>query len=144
MMSRRLRIALPVVLLVLSFAIASQAAGNEVTGFYRVTEVTDLGKQVRVTLHIRLANNTHQDLSITRVGVHEAAANAQPALRTSWARLEQHQGTSMDQVFVVSHAEYARWMRGGHPVLRVEIQAAGGAPEVRTIQLRPTRERRPQ
>ncbi|HUJ41262.1 MAG TPA: hypothetical protein VLW54_12010 [Candidatus Acidoferrales bacterium] len=139
-----LRFALPSVLLVLSLALPSHAAGNEVTGFYRVTQVTDLGKQVRVTLHIRLANNTRQDLSITRVGIHPSAAPvaAPRDMQSSWAYLEQRQSAGMDQVFVVSRAEYTRWTHGGHPALRVEFQPAGGATQVRTIPLRPERDRR--
>jgi len=123
---------------------AAQTAGIEVRGFYRVGQVTDLGKEVRVTLHIRLVNNSPQELSILRVGIRGAAGSAQGAETSAWARLEQREGTTMDKEFVVSKAEYARWRRGGQPVLQVAIQPEGGGELRRTIALKPSRERRPQ
>jgi len=131
-------------ILLLAAAAAAQTAGNEVTGFYSVRQATDLGTMVRVTLHIRLVNNTPQELSILRVAVQDRAQGAQPAGTSAWARLEQRQGASVDQQFVISKAEYARWKRGGQPVLQVAFQPDGGRELLRTIPLKPSRDRRPQ
>jgi len=65
-------------ILLLAAAAAAQTAGNEVTGFYSVRQATDLGTMVRVTLHIRLVNNTPQELSILRVDLGVGAARAAP------------------------------------------------------------------
>ena len=42
-------------------------AGQTVAGTYKVTETTDLGTQVRVTLEIRLMNASEDKLFVTQV-----------------------------------------------------------------------------
>ena len=124
-------------------AAAAQTGGTEVRGFYSVGPVTDLGKEVRVTLHIRLVNNSAQELSILRVGIHDAARSGPAAETSAWARLAKSEGTTMDKQFVVSKAEYARWRHGGQPVLQVAFQPDGGSQLRRAVRLMPSRDRRP-
>jgi len=123
---------------------AAWAGGNEVEGTYRVGNVTDLGPQVRVTLHIRLSNNTHGDLSVLQVALHEAAPARKAAATAAWAQLQPRKVTTVEQEFVISRREYERWSRGGSPMLEVTFQQAGGRAVTRTIVLHPSRDRRAQ
>ena len=135
------------ILLVLGLFLACAAAwagGNEVAGTYRVEGVTDLGPEMRVTLHIHLINNSANYLSITKVALHDVRPRRNAVETAAWSRLEPRHGTTADREFVVSRQEYERWRRGAHPMLQVALQAEGGREVVRTIPLRPSRDRRPQ
>lgn len=133
-----------VFLLLLAAATTAQSAGNEVVGFYRVEQVTDLGPQVRVSLHIRLVNNSPQELSITKVALHDLHQGGRPVEAAAWARLRPREGTTLEQEFVVSRAEYKSWSKGAGPALQVTFQPAEGREMMRTIALQPSRVRRPQ
>ncbi len=130
--------------LLLAAATGAQTAGNEVIGFYRVEQVTDLGNQVRVTLHIRLTNQSTSELSITQVALRDLGQPGKPAASAAWARLGPGEATSVDNQFVISRAEYGRWSRGARPALRVTIQNSQGRSLMRTISLLPLRPRRAQ
>lgn len=138
---RRAALSLCLVCLV---ALAARAAGNEVVGFYRVEQVTDLGPQVRVTLYIRLTNNSAAELSITKVALRDMRQPAKPAVTSAWAQLQPREATTVEQEFVVSRAEYQSWSRGARPMLQVALQPAGGREVARTIPLRRLPPRRPQ
>lgn len=142
-MSRFFHLAALTLILLCLVTMAVRAAGNEVVGFYRVEQTTDLGSQVRVTLHIRLVNNTAQELAITKVALHDMQQRGGQAEVAAWARLEPRGATSVDNEFVISRAEYASWNRGVHPSLQVAFQPAGGREVVRTVALRPLPARRP-
>ena len=144
MMTYRARLLALALCLSLTAATAARAAGNEVTGSYRVEQVTDLGPQVRVTLHIRLLNNSLQELSITRIAFRDMHRGGKPAESSAWARLQPREGATVEQQFVVPRAEYQRWSKGTRPMLQVAFQPAGGREVMRTIQLRRLPARRPQ
>ncbi len=133
-----------VLVMLLAAATTADTAGNEVIGFYRVEQVTDLGSQVRVTLHIRLTNNSASELSITQVALRDLGQPGKPAASAAWARLGPREATSVDNQFVISRAEYGRWSRGGRPALRVTFQNSQGRTLMRIVSLLPLSPRRAQ
>lgn len=118
------------------------AEGNEVVGTYRVEQVTDLGSEVRLTLHIRLVNNSPQDLVLTQVSLRDLRAREKPVAVAAWARLRPREGTTVEHDFVISRAEYQSWSKGVRPTLLVGLQPGGSREVVRIVQLIPLRARR--
>ncbi len=133
-----------VLLLLLAVATTVKADGYEVTGFYRVTQVTDLGPQVRVSLHIRLLNNTSQNVSITHLSLHDLHAQGRPSPVPGWTTLQPRQVTTVEQQFVISKWEYQSWSKGARPMLQVALQSAGAHEVARAIPLRRLPPQRPQ
>ncbi len=130
------------VLLVAFTAIALQAqspvqtaAGNEVVGFYRIVQTTDLGTAVRATLEIRLVNNNQSELSVTKLALFPRTPARRPAETAVWARLAPREATSFTQDFTVSRAEYERWSKGASPALQVTFQSSEGREMKRMIAL---------
>jgi hypothetical protein len=132
------------VLIPLLVGVAVVAAGTELVGTYRVEQVTDLGPHVRVTLHIRLINNSPQELSISRIALRDMHQRGKAAETSAWARLQPREIATVEQEFVISRAEYERWSKGARPMLQVALQPEGGREVMRTIALEPSRARRAQ
>lgn len=112
------------------------AAGNEVVGFYRIAQTTDLGTAVRATLQIRLVNNNQPELSVTKLALFPRTPARRPAETAVWARLAPREATSFTQDFTVSRAEYERWSKGASPALQVTFQSSEGREMRRMIALR--------
>jgi len=128
-----LRLSLLVSLLLAGAAL--QAAGTELAGTYRVEQVTDLGSEVRVTLHIRLVNNTTQDLAVVEISLRDLHQSGERAAVPAVTRLQPREGTTVEHEFVVSRAEYERWSKGVRPALEVRLQSAGGREVRRAVYL---------
>jgi len=143
-MSRSLRITAVLLFLLLVTGGAVCAGGRELLGTYRIEQISDLGGEVRVTMHIRLLNNSPQNLSITKIALRDTHQRRNPAGTSAWSRLEPREAATVDQEFVVSRAEYESWSKGARPMLQVAYQPAGGREVARTIVLEPSRARRAQ
>jgi len=114
---------------------AVQSAGNELAGTYRVKQVTDLGSEVRVTLHIRLINNTSQNLVVTDLALRDLRRSGKAEAVPVGTSLQPREGATVEQEFVISRAEYERWSKGVRPALEVRLQPAGGREVRRAVYL---------
>jgi len=116
------------------FALCALLAGDAaragqrypVTGFYSITQITDLGAEVRVTLHMRLVNTSDEDFSSAKF----VLLGAHPWVRIRGTIpslfLRPHSEDSFTEDFTLPHAEYERWLRGGQPLLVMQFHAANG------------------
>jgi hypothetical protein len=120
------------------------AAGNEVVGFYRIVQTTDLGTEVVGSLQIRLVNNNQPELFVTKLALFSRTATKKPEETAVEARLAPREAATFTENFTVSRAEYERWRKGARPSLRVTFQPSEGGEIMRTISLEPSRARRPQ
>jgi hypothetical protein len=118
-------------------------AGNEVVGFYRIVQTTDLGTTVRATLQIHLVNNNQPELSVTKVALRSRMPASRPAETAVWARLAAREGTNVTQEIIVTRAEYESWSKGASPALQVTMQTSEGREMRRMIALRRLPARRP-
>ena len=127
-------------ILVLALGVlVDRAAGGaaEVVGYYRVASVTDLGTEVRLTLHLRLLNNTQRELSIIRMGPRVLAAGQRAADVAASLPLEPRESREIDQDFTLSRDAY-RHLRKNSPIpLAVTYQSGTGRAVTRTIALFP-------
>ncbi|HMD32712.1 MAG TPA: hypothetical protein VKG84_12440 [Candidatus Acidoferrales bacterium] len=122
----------------------AHAAGPEVAGSYRVEQVANLGTQVRVTLHVRLLNNSKEEVFIRQAALESRDLKQKPAANAILARLQPRESTTVEQEVVVARTEYERWRKGERPTLRVALQPPGGGEVTRTISLRRLPARRAQ
>lgn len=122
---------------VLLAALCAQTAraqsGHEVSASYKIAETTDLGSQVRVTLQLRLNNNSEVNLSITKVALRSLMPGP-PSPEESVSVLLRPQGTSdLTHSFTISRQEYDQWEKGGRPRLFLRLQTDDGHELTRTI-----------
>jgi hypothetical protein len=102
---------------------------------YKVTETTDLGTQVHVTLQIRLMNAGEDKIFVTQVRLrgflHPGRSEDQPV----GVILEPHGNSEFTQEFTIDKQEYKLWNKSARPRLGLKIQVAGGAETTMTIAL---------
>jgi hypothetical protein len=119
----------------LGTAAARAAGGTEVYGTYSIANVTDLGTEMRVTLRIRLTNNTKVGLSVTRVGLRMLGAGHPQSDVAASLPLAPRETASLDQDFTLSREAYSRWRKNTVIPLAVTYDSGGGRAITRTIAL---------
>ena len=122
-------------LFIFGFSVKSSEAGQIVSGSYSVTETTELGAQVRVTLQIHLTNAGEQRLFITQMSLQNVLRPGQVSEERSAVILESHAGTEITRQFNLSKDEFEALRQSARPRLSLKIQAADGVVTTVTIAL---------
>jgi hypothetical protein len=112
-------------------------AGQTMAGTYKVTDTTDLGMQVRVTMQIRLMNAGEDKLFVTEVRLRGFPRPARNEGNPAGVILEPHGSSEFTQEFTIEKQEYELWNKGARPRLGLKVRAAGGAEITMTIALMP-------
>ena len=121
--------------LFLASTVNSSEAGQIVSGSYSVTETSELGAQVRVTLQIHLTNAGEQRLFITQMSLQNVLRPGRVSEERSAVILESHAGTEITRQFNLSKDEFEALRQSARPRLSLKIQAADGVVTTVTIAL---------
>ncbi len=126
-----------VVCLLLCAALTSLATdGRDFAGFYDVSNVTDLGDTVRVTLTVRVLNYSDADVSGATVTLQDSfLIDTDYGTFPGTISIPDRDSVRISANFTVSRAEYDSWQSGGTPRLRVDYQNNSGNAVRRTIEL---------
>ena len=110
-------------------------AGQLVSGVYKITQTTDLGTEVRVTMQIRLMNASDNRIFVTQARLREFLPHGKATDEPVNVILEPHGSSEFTQEFTIAKQEYELWSRGARPHLGLKVQVAGGAETTITIPL---------
>jgi hypothetical protein len=110
-------------------------AGQRVSGMYKVTDTTDLGTQMRVTMQIRLMNSGEDRIFVTQVRLREFLPHGKPADAPVGVIMEPHRSAEFTQEFTIAKQEYELWSKGAQPHLGLRMQVAGAPETTMTIAL---------
>jgi len=125
--------------LVLPFALGIYAprggAGQVVSGVYKVTQTTDLGNEVRVTMYIRLMNASDDRIFVTQSRLHGPLHHGRSEGKAEGVILEPHASGEFTRDFIMAKQEYELWGQGARPQLGLRIQIAGGQETTMTLEL---------
>jgi len=124
-----------VLLLALGIYAPQGAAGQVVSGMYKVTETTDLGTEIRVTLQIRLMNSGEDRIFVTQARLRGFPYSGRSEDKPAGVILEPHGSSEFTQEFTIAKQEYELWSKGARPHLGLNVQVAGGAATTITIPL---------
>ncbi|PYT38538.1 MAG: hypothetical protein DMG45_23290 [Acidobacteria bacterium] len=102
---------------------------------YKITQTTDLGTEVRVTMKIRLMNASDDRMFVTQVRLREFLPHGKATDEPVNVILEPHGSSEFTQEFTIAKQEYELWSRGARPHLGLKVQVAGGAETTITIPL---------
>lgn len=116
--------------------LAVQGDGRDFAGLYAVTSVTDLGEQVRLTLNLRVHNDSGADVIDATVSLEH------PLLQTvygssSGVSIAAGESARFSGTFILPRHEYDYWEKGGVPHLLIGYPDANGNPVQRTIEVAP-------
>lgn len=124
-----------VVSLGLVVAISAAAKnGRDFAGFYSVSNVTDQGNQVALTLRVQVFNHSDLDLKQPLLTLRESPGRALGAFQP--VKLWRNHGElRLTQQFVVPKREFERWHKGSQPALMVVYRDAQGQRYDRFVQM---------
>jgi hypothetical protein len=114
-----------IILFALGMHVPRAAGSQEVTGFYTVSNTTDLGSEVRVTLDIRLFNAMPEKLFITSVALLEVFPIRRGSEQPAAVVLDSNRASEFIQEFTLSRAEYDLWSRGMRTRLSIKADVGG-------------------
>jgi len=124
-----------VLLLALGICAPRGLAGPVVSGVYKVTDTTDLGPQIRVTMFIRLMNAGDDRIFVTQSRLHGPLHHGKSEDKAEGVILEPHSSGEFTRDFTITKQEYELWAQGVRPHLGLRMQIAGGQETTMTIEL---------
>jgi hypothetical protein len=114
-------------LLFLTFGISAPrvTAGQTVVGLYKVTGMTDLGSQVRITMQITLINSGTDKVVISEARLR--SLNGVSPYEPTPLLLQPNVNASVTQDFTITKSEYQAWQRSerARPHLGLKVQISG-------------------
>lgn len=118
---------------------ATAKDGRDFAGVYGFTDVQEQGDMVRLTLHLRLFNNSEADIKGAVIALMEGPPRV--ALRGSFPTVKvwrQNQDVKLSQQFTISKREYRDWLRPpAQPNVVIIYQDANGQTWEKGAQMRP-------
>jgi hypothetical protein len=105
----------------------SQAAPL-ITGNYKITENTDLGSQVRITLELSFVNPGSTPITISRVGLPSGSASAQLVTAPSNLAVGSHASSQVSLQFLMSKKDFKVWHAATHQIFVITVETSGGKP----------------
>jgi hypothetical protein len=129
--------ALLAVLLVVSLP---ASAAPPLAGTYKITENTDLGSEIRLTVQLNLVNSGDTAVTVTRVSLHSISAPGRLVSATSNAIVQSHANSQLSLQFLIAKKDLNAWQVGPHQQFLVTLQPAGGKITLVSLPLLRTRE----
>lgn len=102
------------------------SAAPLIVGSYKVTENTDLGAQVRITLELTLTNPTSAAVTITHVGLRSISVPSQLVSAARTVVVQSHSETQVTLQFLFPKNDYAAWSKGPHQQFLFTLLPSGG------------------
>jgi hypothetical protein len=133
MLSRTLPRVLTVVLLALALS-AFAAPTNDFTGTYTLGVPATVGKEVRLTIMLTVANNTSSTISNAMIELHEPKAGRIVYGRIAGLSLASGGPTQVSGSFRIPLELYGSWQKGSSPAMSVTYNDAKGIPVQTFIQ----------
>jgi hypothetical protein len=107
---------LPLVFLLAAQTLFSLAvsAAPPLAGSYKITENTDLGSEVRITVLLNLMNPTSTPVTITKVGLRSISAPGEFVSVTNTISVHSHSSTQISLQFLIAKKDFNAWYKGPH------------------------------
>lgn len=102
------------------------SAGPILSGTYKITENTDLGAQVRITVQLNLVNGGTAGLTVTKVGLRSLSAPGQRVSVASNVVVHSHSSAQVSLQFLMAKQDFDRWSTGPHQQFFVTLKPTGG------------------
>lgn len=108
------------------FATLPSHAAPPLTGTHKITEITDLGTEIRFSVELNLVNPGETAISVSRFSLHSISAPGQLVSVPSKLVVDAHSSSQVTLEFVIAKADFAAWLMGPHQHFIVTLQPTGG------------------
>lgn len=105
--------------LFLTFAVCALAKdGRDFMAYYNIQNVSEAGKNVHLTLQLKIFNYSGADIHQGAVALYNSEAMAAPLGGFSAVKLfRAHHDVDLVQQFTIPKREFERWQRGDNPTV---------------------------
>ena len=131
--------AIPMALIVLlgAFPTALAADGRDFSGFYELSNVTDLGETVSVRLTLEISNHREADVYDVTLTVLTSAEPDIDLGTLSLPFIGSGESVRLSGDLILPLEEYERWQRELLPMPRIEFSDAAGNREQNMVEIAP-------
>jgi hypothetical protein len=116
------------------------SAGPLVAGTYKITENTDLGTQVQITVELNLVNGGTTGLTVTKVSLRSLSAPGQTVSASTNTVVHSHSTAQVSLQFLMAKQDFNQWSTGPHQQFQVTLKPSGGKTTLINIPLLRTQE----
>jgi len=116
------------------------SAGSILSGTYKITENTDLGTQVRITVQLSLVNAGATSLTVSKVSLRSISAPGQTVSVASTVVVHSHSNAQVSLQFLMAKKDFNAWSSGPHQKFLVTLKPSGGKTTLINIPLLRTKE----
>jgi hypothetical protein len=116
-------------LLLLSFHLLQSptiAAAPSITGSFKITENTDLGAEVRITVELTFINPTSTAVTINKVGIRSLSATSQVVSVTHSLAIRSNSTSTVSLQFLLPKKDFTTWHSSPHQLFLVNLTPRGG------------------
>jgi len=132
---RFIALSLAAFIAVLLLMATAASAGSILSGTYKITENTDLGAQVRISVQLEFVNGGTTSLTVTQVGLRSLSARGQKVSVTSDVVVHSHSSAQVSLQFLMTKQDFMRWSAGPHQQFLVTLKPSGGKTTVVNVPL---------
>lgn len=105
---------------------SSSSAAPLVAGSYEITENTDLGSQVRITVQLSLINPTSTPLTVTKVAIPSISAPGQVVAINHSLVVHSHSNSQVSLQFLLAKKDFNTWHSAPHQQFLITLTPSGG------------------
>lgn len=105
---------------------SSLSAAPLVAGSYEITENTDLGAQVRITVQLSLINPTATPLTVTKVAIPSISAAGQIVTVVHSFVVQAHSNSQVSLQFLIAKKDFNVWHSTPHQQFLITLTPSGG------------------
>jgi hypothetical protein len=102
------------------------SAAPNLAGTYKITENTDLGTEVRITLQINLYNSGTTAVTVSSVSIPSISAPGQMVTATSSFVIQAQSQFQVSLQFLIAKKDFTQWQIGPHQQFLVTFKPISG------------------
>jgi hypothetical protein len=102
------------------------SAAPTLAGTYKITENTDLGTEVRITLQINLYNSGTTAVTVSSVSIPSISAPGQMVTATSSFVIQAQSQFQVSLQFLIAKKDFTQWQIGPHQQFLVTFKPISG------------------
>lgn len=118
-----------------AFPDALAADGRDFSGFYDLSNVTDLGETLAVTLTLEIFNHLNADVYDVMLTVLPSTEPEAGLTSMELPYIGSRESTRLSGEFILAKEEHSRWQQGISPMVRIEFNRAAGGRERKFVEI---------
>jgi hypothetical protein len=132
---RAITLCLASLVAILLFVSLPASAGPVLAGTYKITENTDLGSEIRLSVQLNFLNSGDSGVTVTKVALRRASASSQFVSASTNVVVQAHSNSQVTLQFLIAKQDFRSWSIGPHQRFYITLQSNDGKPTLAKVAL---------